>query len=426
MPRSWVLSANDPDSDFPLENLPYGVFRFGETLGIGVAIGDQVLDLRRCAVDGLQGDLGDRLIAACSAETLNPLMSLGWKEWARLRAWISALLDADRCEAAVQRRTSRYLVPMLDVEMQLPVSIGDYTDFYASIDHARRVGELFRPGNPLLPNYKYLPNGYGGRASSVVISGSEVRRPRGQIKGDGAAPVFEPTRRLDYEMELGAFVGPGNGHGEPIPISEAEHHIFGLCILNDWSARDIQQWESQPLGPFLGKSFATTISPWIVPLEALAPYRLRQRVRPEGDPPPLEYLRSPASSLDAFDVTIEAHLQTAKMDRAGLAPVLLSRANAGDLYWSLPQLLTHHTSNGCNLRTGDLLGSGTISGAVQGSEGCLLEKRLDARPLQLPSGETRVFLEDGDTVILCAYSQRPGLPRIGFGECRGTVGSSRG
>jgi fumarylacetoacetase len=305
--------------------------------------------------------------------------------------------------------------------MQLPAAIGDYTDFYASIHHATRVGLLFRPDNPLLPNYKYVPIGYHGRASSIVISGENIRRPRGQTKFPAAAtPTFGPTRSLDYELEVGVFVGPGNPLGQSIPIAEAEQHIFGLCLMNDWSARDIQSWEYQPLGPFLSKSFATTISPWIVPLEALAPYRVPAFARPSGDPAPLPYL-STSSDRDGIDLTLEVYLRSAQMRQQDAAPMLLSRGNLRELYWTIAQLLTHHASNGCNLRPGDLLATGTISGPGAGSEGCLLEKKHNPEPLRLPTGELRTFLEDGDRITLRACAHKQGLPRIGFGECTGTV-----
>jgi fumarylacetoacetase len=418
--RSWVSSANDAASDFPIQNLPYGVFRHGESTRIGVAIGDQILDLHACASQGLLAPLAEEIITACAAQPLNSLMALGPASWSALRRHLSALLDADQ-STAMQDRIGPLLVPMRDAAMQLPAQIGDYTDFYASIHHAIRVGKLFRPDNPLLPNYKYVPIGYHGRASSIVVSGSEIRRPCGQTKDPNSEPSFGPARSMDYELEVGIFVGPGNPLGESIPISEAEQHIFGLCLVNDWSARDIQSWEYQPLGPFLAKSFATTISPWLVPLEALAAYRVPAWKRPDGDPAPLPYLSSPSSDRDGIDLNLEVYLQSERMRESGEVPMLLSRGNLRHLYWTIAQLLTHHTSNGCNLRPGDLLATGTISGPEQGSEGCLLEKRLTGEPIHLPSGEVRTFLEDGDRISFRAYTQRPGLPRIGFGECSGTI-----
>jgi fumarylacetoacetase len=419
--KSWVTSANDPASDFPIENLPYGVFRQQGQTRIGVAIGDQILDLQACASQGLLAPLSDGLIAACGAPLLNPLMSLGPATWSALRRHLSAILSADRTDTHMQGHIEPLLVPMRDATMQLPAHIGDYTDFYASIHHATRVGRLFRPDNPLLPNYKYVPIGYHGRASSIVVSGAEIRRPCGQTKGAEQEPLFGPARSLDYELEVGFFVGPGNSLGQRIPIAEAEQHIFGLCLVNDWSARDIQSWEYQPLGPFLAKSFATTISPWIVPLEALAPYRVPALERPTGDPAPLPYLSSSTSDRGGIDLTLEVYLQSQRMRETGVAPILLSKGNLRELYWTIAQLLTHHASNGCNLRAGDLLATGTISGAEAGSEGCLLEKRLNAEPIHLPGGEVRTFLDDGDTIRFRAYAQKPGLPRIGFGECAGTL-----
>jgi fumarylacetoacetase len=419
--RSWVISANGAASDFPIVNLPYGIFRHGERTRIGVAIGDQILDLRACASEGLLVPLSEEIVAACGAQLLNPLMALWPSAWSALRRHLSTLLDADRGDTHMQDRIAPLLVPMCDAAMQLPARIGDYTDFYSSIHHATRVGKLFRPDQPLLPNYKYVPIGYHGRASSIVVSGTDIRRPCGQTKGANQEPAFGPAQSLDYELEVGVFVGPGNSLGQRIAIAEAEQHIFGLCLVNDWSARDIQSWEYQPLGPFLAKSFATTISPWIVPLEALAPYRIAAPVRPVGDPAPLPYLTSPSSNRDGIDLTLEVYLQSQRMRQTGGAPMLLSRGNLRDLYWTIAQLLTHHASNGCNLRPGDLLASGTLSGPEEGSEGCLLERRLNAERIRLPSGEMRTFLEDGDQITFRAYAQRPGLPRIGFGECTGTL-----
>ncbi len=305
--------------------------------------------------------------------------------------------------------------------MQMPVQIGYYTYFYASIHHATRVGKLFRPDNPLLPNYKYVPIGYHGRASSIVLSGTEIRRPSGQTKPASAdEPSFGLSRSLDYELEMGLFIGAGNRMGQPIPIDEAEQHIFGMCLLNDWSARDIQAWEYQPLGPFLAKSFATSISPWVVTFEALAPYRVPAAERASGDPAPLAYLSSGPSN-GSIDVTLEVYLQSDRMRNSGTAPALVSRGNLRDLYWTPAQLIAHHSSNGCNLRTGDLLATGTISGPEEGSEGCLLEMKHRAQSPKLTTGEARTFLEDGDRVTFRAFAQREQFPRIGFGECTGTV-----
>jgi fumarylacetoacetase len=419
--NSWVASANDAATDFPLENLPYGVFQDAHGKRIGVAIGDRILDLGACASEGLLKALAGEVVDACMAQALNPLMSLGPVAWSALRSRVATLLT----DTSWRSQVEPLLVPMREAEMQLPAQIGDYTDFYASIHHATRVGKLFRPDNPLLPNYKYVAIGYHGRASSIVLSGAEIRRPRGQTKPPSATePEFGPSRSMDYELEVGLFVGRGNALGEPIPISEAEQHIFGLCLVNDWSARDIQSWEYQPLGPFLAKSFATTISPWIVPMEALTPYRVPAAERPSGDPAPLPYLNSPTRSRDGVDLTLEVYLRSAQMREAGLEPVRMSRSNLRDLYWTPGQLLTHHASNGCNLRSGDLLATGTISGPDEGSEGCLLEMRHRAEPVRLPTGEVRTFLENGDQVTFRAYAFREGLPRIGFGACVGTIAGS--
>jgi fumarylacetoacetase len=424
--RSWIASANDPHADFPLVNLPYGVFHHAHRTRIGIAIGDQVLDLHACASDGLLEPLSTYIIHACSASVLNSLMSLGPHAWSALRGKITELLSAEHAAEDMRRRVQTALLPVNEVEMRLPAQIGDYTDFYASIHHATRVGKLFRPDNPLLPNYKYVPIGYHGRASSIIVSGSDVRRPSGQTKPPQAAePTFGPTQSLDYELEVGIFVGPGNALSQPIAIEAAEEHIFGLCLVNDWSARDIQSWEYQPLGPFLAKNFATTISPWIVPMEALAPYRVAAAARPDSDPAPLRYLASASSQPGAIDLTLEVHLQSKQMRESGLAPMVVSRGNMRDLYWSIAQLVTHHASSGCNLRPGDLLATGTISGPNEGSEGCLLEMKHRAEPLRLPTGESRVFLEDGDQVTFRAYTRSEGLPRIGFGECPGTVIAAR-
>lgn len=426
--RCWVASAHDPNTDFPIQNLPFGVFRragSGEAPRVGVAIGDQILDLSACLREGLLDGLAAEAARVCDQPTLNPLVAMGSRHWSALRRQISAVLREDgRGYTQDPQIGQNILVSMSDAELLLPVQIGDYTDFYASVHHATNVGSMFRPDNPLLPNYKYVPIGYHGRASSVVVSGAPVRRPSGQTRDPKAdAPSFGPCKLLDYEMEVGMVVGPGNGLGQPIMIEQAENQIFGLCLVNDWSARDIQTWEYQPLGPFLAKSFVTTISPWIVTLEALAPFRVPAFKRPPDDPQPLPYLDSPADrEQGGIDLTVEVYLASQQMRDRGVAPLRLSRGSFANMYWTLAQMLTHHASNGCNLRPGDLLASGTVSGASQAERGCLLELTWrGAEPIELPSGETRTFLQDGDEIILRGYCERVGAARIGFGESRGVV-----
>ncbi len=425
--RSWVASANAPETDFPIQNLPFGVFRRRGTSDdglAGVAIGDQILDLNACMRAGELRSFDDDLVTRLSDASLNRVMARGHEAARAIRAAVSDLLRADAGGESRHSRAQRCLVPMRDAEMLLPATIGDYSDFYASIDHATNVGSMFRPDNPLLPNYKWVPIGYHGRASSIVVSGTDVVRPLGQTRdGDVAAPSFGPSKRLDYELELGAFVGLENRLGQRIPIARAEDHLFGVCLLNDWSARDVQTWEYQPLGPFLAKSFATTVSPWIVTLDALAPFRTRSRARPPDDPKPLAYLdaREDAES-GGFDITLEVYLTTSAMRDANAAPELVSRGSFGDMYWTIAQLITHHASNGCNLRAGDVLGSGTVSGPTKESRGCLLERAWrGTEPISLSSGETRSFLQDGDEVIFRGYCERAGARRIGFGECRGRI-----
>jgi len=424
---SWVESANARDSDFPIQNLPLGVFRRHGTFGasrVGVAIGDQVLDLTACASDGLLLGLDDDLVARLGEAPLNRLMARGADATRMLRAAISDLLRADSAEASRRASAQAWLLPARDADMLLPAAIGDYSDFYASIEHATNVGTMLRPDNPLLPNYKWVPIGYHGRASSVVVSGTDVVRPVGQTReGDDAAPKFGPSRRLDYELEVGAFIGAGSTLGDRIAIGDAGRHLFGLCLLNDWSARDIQTWEYQPLGPFLAKSFATSISPWVVTLDALKPFRVPSRARPPADPEPLTYLRDLTdTATGGFDITLEVYLSTPAMRDSDIAPALLSRGNFADMYWTVAQLVAHHASNGCNLRPGDLLGSGTVSGATKESRGCLLERAWrGAEPISLPTGEMRAFLQDGDEVVFHGFCDRPGARRIGFGECRGRV-----
>lgn len=424
--RSWVESANDPHTDFPIQNLPFGLFeRAGsdEMPSIGVAIGDQILNLSDVAEELWSENFFDEIADACSLDSsLDLLLTLEPEQLSELRRRISDLLRADN-DSDDRYLVADHLVPLSAARLLLPTTIGDYTDFYASAYHAINIGKMFRPDNPLLPNYKWIPIGYHGRASSIVMSGTPVRRPVGQMEGEGGAPTFGPSKVLDYELEVGCFIGAGNEQGQPIKIAEAEAHIFGLCLVNDWSARDIQRWEYQPLGPFLSKSFATTISPWIVTMEALAPFRAAAFKRPVDDPEPLAYLDSQENrARGGFDIKLEVLLLTAQMRAQGLAPHHLSGSNTQDLYWTFAQMLTHHTSNGCNLRPGDLLASGTVSGAAKGSQGSSIELTArGAEPIQLPSDEERRFLQDGDEVILRGYCERNGFRRIGFGECRGII-----
>ena len=403
--KSWVESANQPGCDFPIQNLPFGIFKrkgAKESPRGGVAIGDQILDLAALGIK--------------TGPTLNGLAAMGRGEWKRLRRTLSHGLSIKKRNA----RFTRYLLPMKQAELFLPVAIGDYTDFFTGIHHATNMGRMLRPDNPLLPNYKWLPIGYHGRSSSIVVSGARVPRPIGQTKApDQPAPAFGPSRRLDYEAELGFVVGPGNALGKPIALADALNHVFGVVLLNDWSARDVQAWEYQPLGPFLAKSFATTISPWVVTREALEPYRCPAFARAPGDPQPLPYLYDEDDQREGgFSIEVEMHLRSEKMK----SPVRLSRASFRDSYWTAAQLVAHHTSNGCNLRPGDLLGSGTLSGATPGSFGSLMElTQAGKNPLALPGGETRAFLEDGDEVIQRGRCTREGFATIGFGEARGTI-----
>ncbi len=416
--QSWVSSANG-HADFPIQNLPLGIF--GPLAGAprgGIAIGDMILDLRAVHGEGLLDEEAQAAVHACIGPSLNPFLALGTAPRRALRDAISALLQ----EGSDER--PHLLHPAADCIAYLPAHIGDYTDFYAGIHHAEAVGKLFRPDAPLPPNYKWVPIGYHGRASSLRPSGAEVRRPNGQRKPAAeAAPTFGPSRNLDYEVELGIWVGQGNALGTAIPIAGAAEHIAGFCLLNDWSARDIQGWESQPLGPFLAKSFSTTISPWIVTPEALAPFRAPQPPRPNGDPAPLPYLHDAADQAGgALDLELEVLLITAQMRKQGLAPHRLSIGSSLALYWTPTQLLAHHASGGCNLNPGDLLGTGTISAPTSDGCGSLLEITQGGRaPITLPSGEERRFLEDGDEVILCARAKRPGAASIGFGPCRGII-----
>ena len=417
--KSWVDSANIPENDFPIQNLPFANFRrksTHETFRIGVAIGDQLVDLAALADTTLCSGLAQEALLAGSHDGLNALMRLGHHAWSALRSALSDMLaQGYRNQQVVQR----CLVPQTMVEYAVAASIGDYTDFYTSIEHATNVGKLFRPDNPLLPNYKWLPIGYHGRASSVVVSGKNFHRPLGQTLSPGQQiPSLSTCGRLDFELELGIYIGTGNVWGHAIPLDEAEQHIFGLCLLNDWSARDIQAWEYQPLGPFLAKSFCTSVSPWVVTLEALAPYRT-SLPRPSTDPQPLSYLKSDHNTqLGSFDIELAVQLQTEQMRKTGIEPCVVTQSNYRYAYWTAAQLVTHHTVNGCNLRGGDLFGTGTLSGPNAGEAGALIELTAGGQtPLVLPSGERRTFLEEGDAVTLRGGCKREGFARIGFGEC---------
>ena len=409
---SWVDSAQG--SDFPIQNLPIGIF--SESKGRrrpGVAIGDYILD-----VVAIQDLLDEDMHEDLSQPVLNGWLARGPEAHRALRRRLSEILSDDRYRDDVEPQ----LIGQSEVRMHVPCLVGDYTDFYVGIHHATNVGKQFRPDNPLLPNYKYVPIGYHGRASSVRASGEDVIRPSGQRKApDADAPEYGPSRRLDYELELGLWIGPGNRLGNAIPIDEAEDHIAGWCLLNDWSARDIQAWEYQPLGPFLAKNFLTSVSAWIVTSEALEPYRVAMPPRAEGDPEPLPYLRSDADS--AFAIQLEATLSTARMREEGIPPHVLSRgSSSAAMYWSAAQIVTHHASNGCNLQPGDLIGTGTLSTDSDSGLGSLLEiSRGGKQPVKLPSGETRSFLEDGDELTLRAWCEEEGAVRIGFGECVGRV-----
>jgi fumarylacetoacetase len=446
--ESWVESANDPKTDFPIQNLPLATMvratdeddsENDYTLSAVVAIGDKFLDLNRLSMTDLapEDDEDWDFIA------VDQIVAEG--KWSGLRKKVQKLLLKDNPALRDHPRVDEIVIDRDDSMLSLPFvdPIGDYTDFYASLFHATNVGCMFRPDNPLLPNYKHIPIGYHGRASSIVPSGTLVQRPVGQQAPteEGGQPGFGPCKLLDYEMEMGAIIGRGNELGEPIDIENAEDHILGLCILNDWSARDLQKWEYVPLGPFLAKNFASTVSPYIVTMEALAPFRCGAQERDAGDPQPLAYMDSDANrKAGGFDIKVEVHLSSAKMREQGMEPVHLSTANFRDMYWTLAQMVTHHTVNGCNLNPGDLLGSGTISGPTRGARGSMLELTWDGdpfatppisapgtqrTPLVLPTGEERKFIADGDEVIMRAFCEREGFRRIGFGECRGIIVAAR-
>ena len=424
---SWVASANAPGCDFTIQNLPFGAFRRAgkgaaapEAARIGVAIGNQIVDMQAAFASGVFAGAARDAAAMLQSTALNNFMAAGHSTWSALRLALSRAL---RAGSAAEARLKGALVAQADATMALPARIGDYTDFFTSIHHATAVGKLFRPDNPLLPNYKYVPIAYHGRSSSIGVSGQAFPRPRGQTMAPGAAaPGFGPSRRLDYELELAVWAGPGNAQGAPVSMANAEQHAFGMCLLNDWSARDVQAWEYQPLGPFLAKNFASTISPWVVTMEALEPFRTGW-TRAEGDPQPLPYLDAPDNrARGAIDITVEAYLQTQSMREHNTAAQRLSQSSFRHAYWTVAQMIAHHTSSGCNLQAGDLLGTGTQSGPAPEEAGSMLELSKGGKEkIALPGGETRTFLEDHDTLILKAHCMKPGHARIGFGECAGTV-----
>ncbi len=424
--RSWVKSANVPSTDFPIQNLPFGCFHpaEGQAARIGVAIGDSIVDLLVARDAGLLDGLKADVVEACGAESLTPLFATGRGGISAVRQRVSALLQEGAALSARAQQVPGLVQPQAAVMMAMPAVVGDYTDFYASIDHATNVGSMFRPDNPLLPNYKHVPIGYHGRASSLVVSGTPVKRPFGQssAKPEGP-PGFGPSARMDYELEVGAFIAGGNAMGYAIPLHEAEQHIAGLVLVNDWSARDVQSWEYQPLGPFLAKNFATSVSPWVVTLDALEPFRVPARARGAEDPALLPYLVDAGNeTLGGFGITLEVYLLTAKMREAGDKPTRISHGDFTRMYWTLGQMLTHHASNGCNMRAGDLIASGTVSGAAKDSRGCMLELAWrGAEPITLPNGETRAFLADGDEVIMRGWCEKAGAVRIGLGEVRGVL-----
>jgi len=425
---SWVSSANAHEAEFPIQNLPFGVFSHVATDDpprVGVAIGDRILDVGACHRMDLFSGMAYVAAEQCDAPSLNGLLALSPAHWSALRRRLHELLRINHPDMRHHRDVvSQALVPQAETRMHLPIRVGDFTDFYASVHHATNVGTMLRPEQPLLPNYRYVPIGYHGRASSVVVSGTPIRRPSGQVlPADTNIPEVGPSRRLDYELEVGLVIGGENALGEPVPIGRARERIFGICLVNDWSARDLQAWEYQPLGPFLSKSFATTMSPWIVTLEALTPFRSPQTPRPEDEPPPLPYLHDDEDQArGALDVALEVHLSSAEMRARGLPPIRVSASSLRDLYWTPAQLVAHHTSNGCNLRPADLLGTGTVSGATADSRACLLERTWrGTEPITLPTGEERRWLEDGDEVVLTGRTTRGGAATLGLGQCAGII-----
>lgn len=421
--RSWVASANDGRSDFPIQNLPFAIFKrkgSAEKFRAGVAIGEHIVDLKAAHKAGVFSMPLTPMLKTLHKSKLNQFMALGKDAWSELRLELSRAL---RTDSTLQTQLETCLVPQSQAEYKVPARIGDYTDFYTSINHATNIGKLFRPDNPLLPNYQWIPIGYHGRSSSIEVSGHGFHRPKSQLKApDVDAPVLAPSKRLDYELEVGIYIGKGNTLGHSININDAEDHVFGLCMFNDWSARDIQAWEYQPLGPFLSKSFASTVSPWIVTMEAIAPYR-QAWSRPADHPQPLPYLESHDNrSSGAVDMHLEVLIQTAKMKAAGQAAERIALSNFNQSYWTIAQMVAHHSVNGCNLKPGDFFGSGTQSGTTDNSFGALIEATTGGKePITLSNGETRAFLEDGDTVTLTGWCDSEVAPRIGFGHATATV-----
>ncbi len=420
---SWVASANEAGNDFPIQNLPFAVFRrknSNEEFRGGVAIGTQVLDLNLVANANIFSGLAQEAVVAANAPALNEFMGMGKEYWTALRL---ALSNALKAGSEHQSALTDALIPQAEIEFSMPCHIGDYTDFYTSIYHATAVGSLFRPDNPLLPNYKWVPIGYHGRASSIDVSGQNFHRPKGQTKApDAEVPSFGPCKRLDYELEMGIYLGKGNELGDAISITNAEDHVFGFCVFNDWSARDLQAWEYQPLGPFLAKNFASTVSPWIVTTEALAPYRTQWH-RDEADPQPLDYLESTANrEQGAFDISMDVQIETSKMREENIPASKVSQSSFKHSYWTVAQMVTHHTVNGCNFIPGDMLGSGTQSGPEHEEAGSMLELSKGGKEaITLKNGEQRKFLEDGDKVIMHGWCEKPGFARIGFGSVEATI-----
>ena len=418
--KSWIASANRPDTDFPIQNLPYCLFsRPGEAARAGVAIGDGLFDLEAALDAGLLDPELAPAIRGCRDLGLNPLMQRDAADLGALRLRLSGLLGADDRETAGRR--DRLVVAAAEATLHRPARIGGFTDFFTSFHHTERGGRLARPDNPVPPNFRHMPIAYNSRASSVRVSGEAVRRPKGQWRDEQGVVRFGPCAALDFELELGACIGRGNPLGDPIAVGDAAEHIFGYCLLNDWSARDIQRWESFPLGPFLSKSLSTTISPYIVTADALAPFRTAAG-RPACDPGPLSYLRCETDEQEGgIDLVLEAFIETAGMRAGSEPPVRITRTNFKDMYWTFAQMVAHHTSNGCNLMTGDLIGSGTTSGPTDESRACLLEITLGRQPVALPDGESRCWLEDGDSIVLAGRAERAGFVSIGFGRCEGRI-----